>query len=136
MKIIENYSSLTGRILISLMFLLSGINKITGYSGTQGYMEAMGIPGQLLPLVIITEVLGSIAIIIGYKTRIAAFLLAGFSLLSAFFFHANFADQMQMIMFMKNISIAGGFLFLVANGAGAISIDNGFSTPSKDNEAV
>ncbi|HFB65476.1 MAG TPA: DoxX family protein [Aeromonadales bacterium] len=136
MKIIENYSSLIGRILISLMFLLSGINKITGYSGTQGYMEAMGIPGQLLPLVIITEVLGSIAIIIGYKTRIAAFLLAGFSLLSAFFFHANFADQMQMIMFMKNISIAGGFLFLVANGAGAISIDNGFSTPSKDNEAV
>ncbi len=136
MKIIENYSSLIGRILISLMFLLSGINKITGYSGTQGYMEAMGIPGQLLPLVIITEVLGSIAIIIGYKTRIAAILLAGFSLLSAFFFHANFADQMQMIMFMKNISIAGGFLFLVANGAGAISIDNGFSTPSKDNEAV
>ena len=136
MKIIENYSNLVGRVLISLMFLLSGINKISGYSGTQGYMEAMGVPGQLLPLVILTEVLGSIAIIIGYKTRIAAFLLAGFSLLSAFLFHANFADQMQMIMFMKNIAISGGFLFLVANGAGAISIDNGFSTPSKNDGAT
>ncbi len=132
MKFIEKYSSPVGRILISLMFLFSGIHKITAYSGTQGYMEAMGVPGQLLPLVIITEVLGSIAIIIGYKTRIAAFLLAGFSLLSAFLFHTNFGDQMQMIMFMKNIAIAGGFLFLVANGAGEVSIDNGFSIRSAD----
>lgn len=132
MKFIENYSSVVGRILISLIFLFSGISKISGYSGTQGYMEAMGIPGQLLPLVILTEVLGSIAIIIGYKTRIAAFLLAGFSLLSAFFFHFNFGDQIQMIMFMKNIAIAGGFLILVANGAGTLSIDNGFSNRSKD----
>ena len=129
MKFIENYSSLVGRILISAMFLMGGISKVgAGYAGTQGYMEAMGVPGALLPLVIATEILGAIAIIIGYQTRIAAFLLAGFTLISALLFHFNFADQMQSILFMKNIAIAGGFLFLVANGAGYVSIDNGMAT--------
>ncbi len=124
MKFIENYSSLAGRLLIAGIFLMAGLSKISGYEGTQGYMEAMGVPGALLPLVIITEVLGAIAVIIGYKTRIAAFLLAGFSILSALLFHSNMADQMQSILFMKNFAIAGGFLFLVANGAGLVSIDN------------
>ncbi len=123
MKFIENYSSLIGRLLISIMFLMAGVSKISGYEGTQGYMEAMGVPGDLLPLVIAVEILGAVAIIIGYQTRIAAFLLAGFSILSAIIFHLNFDDQMQSIMFMKNIAIAGGFLFLVANGAGSVSID-------------
>jgi putative oxidoreductase len=113
-----------GRILISLMFVTSGLSKISGYAGTQGYMEAMGVPGVLLPLVIAVEVLGGLAVILGWHTRIAAFLLAGFSLLSAFLFHANFGDQMQMIMFMKNIAIAGGFLMIVSQGAGAYSLDN------------
>ena len=125
MKFIENYSSLTGRLLISAIFLTAGISKISGYEGTQGYMEAMGIPGGLLPLVIITEIIGSLAIIVGYKTRITAFLLAGFSIISALLFHANFGDQIQSILFMKNFAIAGGFLFLVANGAGYVSFDNG-----------
>ncbi len=131
MKTIENYGNLIGRILISVMFLMAGISKITGYQGTAGYMEAMGISGQLLPLVIFTEIAGALAIIIGYKTRIVAFLLAGFTILSALIFHFNFADQMQSIMFMKNIAIAGGFLFLVANGAGYVSIDNGMPKASK-----
>jgi putative oxidoreductase len=113
-----------GRILISLMFVTSGLSKISGYAGTQGYMEAMGVPGVLLPLVIAVEVLGGLAVILGWHTRIAAFLLAGFSLLSALLFHANFGDQMQMIMFMKNIAIAGGFLMIVSQGAGAYSLDN------------
>jgi putative oxidoreductase len=113
-----------GRILISLMFVTSGFSKIFGYAGTQGYMEAMGVPGALLPLVIAVEVLGGVAVILGWQTRIAAFLLAGFSLLSALLFHANFGDQMQMIMFMKNIAIAGGFLMIVSQGAGAYSLDN------------
>jgi len=125
MKFIENYSSLAGRLLISAIFLTAGISKISGYEGTQGYMEAMGVPGVLLPLVIITEILGALAIIVGYKTRITAFLLAGFSIISALLFHANFGDQMQSILFMKNFAIAGGFLFLVANGAGYVSFDNG-----------
>ena len=125
MKFIENYSSFAGRILIATLFLMAGISKIGGYEATKDYMEAMSVPGALLPLVIITEVLGALAIIIGYKTRIAAFVLAGFSIISAILFHANFNDQMQSIFFMKNFAIAGGFLFLVANGAGYLSLDNG-----------
>jgi putative oxidoreductase len=125
MKFIKNYSSFAGRLLIASIFLMAGISKITGYEATQGYMEAMGVPGGLLPLVIITEVLGGIAIIIGYKTRVAAFLLAGFSITSAILFHADFNDQMQSILFMKNFAIAGGFLFLMSNGAGFVSVDNG-----------
>ncbi len=125
MKFIENYASLTGRLFIAAIFLMAGLSKITGYEATQGYMQAIGVPGGLLPLVILTEVVGALAIIIGFKTRLVAFLLAGFSIVSALLFHLNFADQMQSILFMKNIAIAGGFLFLVANGAGYVSIDNG-----------
>ena len=81
-------------------------------------------PGALLPLVIALEVFGALAIIIGYKTKVVAFLLAGFSIVSAILFHNNFDDQMQAALFMKNIAIAGGFMFLVVNGAGLFSIDN------------
>ena len=124
MKVLVNNASLMGRILISLIFLLAGFDKIFAYAGTQGYMQAMGVPGVLLPLVIALEVLGAIAIIVGYKTKLAAFLLAGFTIMSAFLFHFNFSDQTQSALFMKNIAIAGGLLFLVANGAGLVSIDN------------
>ncbi|MBT6096129.1 MAG: DoxX family protein [Rhodospirillaceae bacterium] len=124
MSTIQHLAAPVGRVLISLMFVVSGVNKISGYTGTQGYMEAMGVPGELLPLVIALEIGGGLAIIVGWQTRLAALALAGFSLLSALMFHANFADQMQMIMFMKNVSIAGGFLFLVAHGAGEYALDN------------
>jgi len=121
---LQTFAAPIGRILISLMFVTSGFNKIVGYSGTQVYMEAMGVPGALLPLAIAVEILGGLAVILGWKTRIAAFLLAGFCLLSALLFHANFGDQMQMIMFMKNLAIAGGFLMIVAFGSGAYALDN------------
>lgn len=124
-KFINNYSSLIGRIFISAIFLMAGLNKMTSYEGTQGYMDVMGIPSFLLPVVIVTEVFGALAILLGYKTRIVAFLLAGFTILSALLFHFDFSDQIQSIMFMKNIAIAGGFIFLIANGAGYVSIDNG-----------
>ena len=124
MNKLQAISAPVGRLLISLMFVTSGLSKISGYQATQGYMEAMGVPGGLLPLVIALEVLGGLAVILGWHTRIAAFLLAGFSLLSALLFHANFGDQMQMIMFMKNLAVAGGFLMIVAHGAGAYSLDN------------
>ena len=114
---------LTGRVLLALMFLMSGLSKISGYTATAGYMAAMGVPGVLLPLVIVTEVVGAAAIIIGWKTRITAFLLAGFTLVAALLFHNNFADQVQMIMFMKNVSISGAFLLLMINGAGRYSVD-------------
>ncbi|PCI38173.1 MAG: hypothetical protein COB46_11970 [Rhodospirillaceae bacterium] len=121
---VQEFSAPLGRVMIAMIFVMAGVNKISGYEGTQGYMDAMGVPGSLLPLVILLEIVGGFAIVVGWKTRPAAFLLAGFSVLSALIFHANFGDQTQMIMFMKNIAIAGGFLFLVANGPGAYALDN------------
>lgn len=117
-------SAPAGRILLATIFLIAGYGKITGYAGTQGYMEAMGVPGQLLPLVILTEILGGLAILLGWHTRIAAFLLAGFTLLAALIFHTNFADQMQQIMFLKNLAIMGGFFMLIHHGPGAYALDN------------
>ena len=116
------------RFLIALIFFVSGINKIFSYAGTQGYMEAFNISGGLLPLVIIIEVFAGLAVIIGWKTRFVASTLAGFSVISALIFHANFADQIQFILFMKNIGLAGGLLLLVANGSGAYALDNRFKS--------
>ncbi len=124
MSNIQTLSAPVGRVLIATIFVMAGMNKITGYASTQGYMDAMGVPGGLLPLVILLEVGGGLAIIAGWKTRPVAFAMAGFSVLSAILFHANFADQNTMIMFMKNIAIAGGLLFLVAHGPGAYALDN------------
>ena len=122
MSYIQSFSVPVGRILIAMIFLMAGINKISGYAGTQGYMDAMGIPSALLPLVIFLEVIGGLAIIFGWKSRPVAFVLAGFSVLTAILFHANFANQNERIMFMKNIAIAGGFLFVVAHGPSAYAI--------------
>jgi len=124
MNTLQSLAAPVGRILISLIFVGSGISKLGNFAGTQGYMESAGVPGMLLPVVIAVELLGGLAIILGWHTRIAAFLLAGFSLISAALFHASFGDQMQMIMFMKNLALAGGFLMIVALGAGSWSIDN------------
>jgi putative oxidoreductase len=123
LSILNAATQLTGRILMSSIFIMAGINKISGYAGTQGYMESMGVPGALLPLVILLELGGGLAVLLGWQTRIAAFLLAGFSVLSALIFHANFGDQMQSILFMKNLAMAGGLLFLVAGGRHDWSID-------------
>lgn len=114
---------LVGRVLLALMFVIAGWSKIGGYAGTQGYMEAMGVPGFMLPLVILLELGGGLAVVLGLFTRSIAVLLAGFTLMAAFIFHYQPADQMQMLMFMKNVSVAGGFLALAAAGAGAFSLD-------------
>jgi len=112
---------LAGRVLIGLVFALAGWGKIGGYAATQGYMESMGVPGMLLPLVIALELGGGIALIIGCQTRLAALALAVFTLAAGFIFHGNFADQMQSILFMKNLAMAGGLLVIAATGAGAWS---------------
>jgi putative oxidoreductase len=103
--------------------LLAGIGKLSASSATAAYMTSAGVPRALLPAVIVIELGGALAIILGWKTRVVAALLAGFSVLTALIFHNNFADQIQMIMFLKNVSIAGGFLLLVAHGAGPLSLD-------------
>jgi putative oxidoreductase len=119
----KDVAELAGRVLLAALFLLSGVGKIGAFAATSGYMQAVGVPGALLPLVIATEVLGALAIVVGWQTRVTAFLLAGFTLLSAALFHNDFGDQIQTIMFLKNVSIAGGFLLLVAHGAGPLSLD-------------
>lgn len=121
---LQQFSAPVGRVFLATIFFMSGLTKITSYAGTQGYMEAMGVPSMLLPLVIVLEVIGGLAIIFGWKTKAVALTLAGFSIASAILFHVDFSDQTQMGMFMKNVAIAGGFLMLVAQGPGAYALDN------------
>lgn len=115
---------LAGRVLVAQIFLLAGINKVGAYAGTQAYMESTGVPGMLLPLVIALEIAGGLALIVGWKTQWTAWALAFFTLVAAFIFHADFSNQMQTILFMKNLAITGGLLLLSAAGSGRYSIDN------------
>ena len=118
----RTFAPVFARTALSAVFLISGRTKLSQYEGTQAYMSSVGVPGALLPLVIAFEILAPLAVILGWQARIAAFLLAGFSLVTALLFHFNFADQIQSIMFMKNIAIAGGFGMIVAYGSGAFSL--------------
>lgn len=120
----KDTTTLLGRLGLSLIFILSGVAKLgAGYAGTQGYMEAMGVPGALLPLVIALEIGGGLAVAAGLLIRWAALGLAVFSVASAVLFHFDLGDQGQFINFYKNIAIAGGFLVLAAHGAGRLSLD-------------
>ena len=119
MQILE----LIGRIFISLIFLIAGVGKIFNYEGTIVYMENFGIPGYLLIPAIIIEILLPLLVIIGYKTKLAAIILALFGILLAIIFHTDFSVQMQLMSFLKNFAIAGGFLIIFVRGAGKYSID-------------
>ena len=119
MQILE----LVGRIFISLIFLLAGVEKIFNYEGTIGYMESYGIPGYLLISAIVIEILFPLLVIIGYKTKFSAMILSLFAILLAIIFHTDFSNQMQLMSFLKNFAIAGGFLIIFVRGAGKYSID-------------
>ncbi len=114
---------LIGRICISAVFLLSGLNKIGNYEGSVAWMESFNIPGFLIIPAIILEIVAPILIIIGYQTKIAAAFLSIFCIATAIIFHNNLSDQMQFVAFMKNIALAGGFIFLVVNGAKGYCLD-------------
>ena len=116
------YSDVVGRLLIAALFVIAGIGKLAAYAGTQAYMQSAGLPGGLLPLVILVEIGGGLAIVLGLYTRLVAVVLAVFSVITALVFHHG-ADQVSQIMFLKNLGLAGGFLFLVGNGPGRISLD-------------
>ena len=118
-----NILDLVGRIFISLVFFLSGINKIGNYEGTIGWMESLGMPGIFLIPAIILEIGAPILIIIGYKVKISAALLCLFCVATAIIFHTDFSNQMQFVSFMKNIALAGGFLFLVINETKEFSLE-------------
>ena len=117
--------NLAGRVLLAQLFLLSGFAKITGYAGTQAYMAAKGLPGALVPLVILLEVGGGLALVAGFQTRWAALALAIFSVLAGCIFHLVPSDHAQMLHFMKNLSIAGGLLILAQTGATGFAIRRG-----------
>ncbi len=121
-----NILDLLARILISALFLLNGVFKISNYDGTVDWMEGFGIPGILLIPAIILEIAGPILIILGYKAKIAAGLLSLFCISTAVIFHNDFSDQMQLGSFLKNIALAGGFLFIFINGTKDFSLDKKF----------
>ena len=119
----SNLIDFIGRLLISALFLLSAYNKMLSIDGTMGWMEGFGVPGLLLYPTIALEIILPILIIIGYQARSAAVVLAVFCVATAFIFHNDFNDQIQVIAFLKNIGLAGGFLFILANGTKDWSID-------------
>ncbi len=123
MTALDPYLKAASRVLLSLIFIWAGYGKLTGYAGAQGYMEKFGVPGELLPLVILTELGGGLAILVGWQTRWAALALAGFCVLSAVIFHTDFGTKAQIIQFLKNLGLAGGFLILAAAGPGALSVN-------------
>lgn len=128
----KDATALVARILLAFIFIVAGWGKLgAGYAGTQQYMASMGVSGALLPLVIFAELGGGLGVLFGALTRLAAAGLAAFCILSALFFHTDFANQMQSIMFMKNFAIAGGMLMLAVHGAGAWSLDAWWQARSK-----
>ena len=118
-----NLIDFLGRIFISALFLISAYNKVASIDGTMSWMEGFGVPGLMLYPAIALEIVLPLFIIIGYQARISAGLLAIFCITTAFIFHFDFVDQMQTIAFLKNLGLAGGFLFIVANGTKDWSID-------------
>lgn len=123
-RLVKNSTLVLARLLAAFIFIGAGFSKLgAGYAGTQGYMQSMGIPGELLPLVIALEIGGGLALVLGFQTRLVAFALAIFSLLSGFIFHGG-AEMTQQIMLMKNISMSGGLLSFAIWGAGCWSIDS------------
>lgn len=118
---VANVVTLIARLLLAYIFLVAGWGKIVGYAGTAGYMESMGVPGALLPLVILVEFGGGLALLFGFQTRFASLGLGIFSILTAFIFHGGPDDA---INFMKNFAMAGGFFMLMLYGAGRISLDH------------
>lgn len=122
----ENIALLIARILMPILFISAGYGKIEAYEGTQQYMQSMGVPGALLPLTILLELGGGLAILFGFLTRTTAIFTSVFTLLTALLFHTNFAEGANQLMFMKNMTIAGGYLLLVITGPGKWSLDRLF----------
>ncbi len=118
-----NIFDLIGRILISALFLVSAVNKVFNLEDSMSWMESFGIPGFLIFPAIAVEIVLPILVIVGYQARISAGILAAFCLMTAFLFHFDFSNQAQLISFLKNVGLAGGFLFIVANGTKDWAVD-------------
>ena len=121
------YADVPARAAMAAIFVLSGISKVGAFEGTQAYMDAFGLPGALLGPTIAFEILAGLALLLGLGVRQAAFLLAGFSIITALIFHRDFGDQIQQIMFLKNVAMSGGLLLLARNGSPSLSLERAFS---------
>lgn len=119
----EAAAAFAGRLLLSAIFLHEAYAKLTAYAPSQAYMRAFGVPGELLPLAIAVELGCGLLVLVGWQTRIAALLLAGFCVVTALLFHAKLGDRNQLLHLEKDLAIAGGFLVLFAHGAGAWAVD-------------
>ncbi|MHA3385695.1 DoxX family protein [Yersinia enterocolitica] len=124
MNKLQDTGLLVARILMPILFIVAGYGKMgDAYAGTQQYMQAMGVPGFFLPLTILLEFGGGLAILFGFLTHTTALFTAGFTILTALIFHTNFAEGVNQLMFMKNLTIAGGYIVLAVAGPGGFSID-------------
>lgn len=121
---LKPFFNLSARLLMSCIFIVAGWDKIASYAGVQGFMRSIGVPGALLPLVILVELGGALALLVGYQTRIAAFALAGFALLAGSLVHFHPGDHENMIVFMDNLAMVGGLLLFVQYGGGTLSVDD------------
>ena len=118
-----NVFDLIGRMLISALFLISAFNKVFNLERSMSWMEGFGVPGFLIFPAIVIEIILPILVIVGFQARIASGILALFCLATAFLFHFDFSDQSQLVSFLKNIGLAGGFLFIVVNGTKDWAVD-------------
>jgi len=122
-KVFYGLVSVFMRVVLSSVFIIAGIGKLSAYKGTGEYMASMGVPAALLPLVILTELGGGLALLVGYQTRIVAILYFGFCIISGLIFHSG-PDMQSQLMLMKNVTMSGGFIALFLLGAGGFSVDN------------
>jgi putative oxidoreductase len=127
-----NILTLSGRILLSVIFILSGLAKLGTPEPTQAYIASVGLPFPLVAFIgaVVVELAGGVLLAVGYRTKLVALVLTAFSVVAALMFHSNFADQNQFIHFLKNLAIAGGLLQVAALGAGGLSLDSRFSKAS------
>ena len=122
-KLFYGLVSVFMRVVLSSIFIIAGIGKLSAYKATGEYMASMGVPAALLPLVILTELGGGLALLVGYQTRIVAILYFGFCIISGLIFHSG-PDMQSQLMLMKNVTMSGGFIALFLLGAGGFSVDN------------
>lgn len=130
MPTLQTFALPAGRILMALIFVVAGFGKLGDVQGFAGYMASGGIPAILAWPAVLFEILAGLALLVGFMTRPVALALAAFSIVTAFLYHFDMGNQMQQIMFLKNLAMAGGYLVIAAHGAGALSLDNRLGRPA------